>query len=587
MKHTTYSLLLVLVGCLSSGFLNAQNLITPPSQPVRAAAEWEEVQALVVAWTSYSSILTEIVRAGREECKVIVCCDNQNIVNSAKNTLTGAGVDITSNVDFRIVPINSVWMRDYGANTVYTNRVDSLMLVDWIYNRNRPKDNNVPVVLGTQLGIPVYSTSTAPYDLVNTGGNYMSDGNGTAFASRLVFRNNNQIQDGEGSNSNDLFGTSDRDEVGIDTVMNRFMGIQRYIKMPELPYDGIHHIDMHMKLLDEETLLVGQYPAGSSDGPQIEANLQYVLANYKSMFGTDFKVIRVPMPAYPEPGQYPPFNGSSNLDALYPTYANAVFVNKTVILPKYNLPEDVAARDTFVKYLPGYDITQINCNSMIYSGGAIHCITHTIGVYDPLLIVHQPLRDRFNDGQPAEGYLASATFEHRSGIQSATLWWTTDTDPSTAVWQPVNLTASTGNTWQGYIPLQTPGTTIHYYLDATANNGKTLTRPITGPAGSWQFVVLQTSSTIDLTPDAHLAPLYPNPARAITCVPLQSNTDVRGSLRLLNALGQPVAVLHEGTFPAGNSNWFFDARNYTPGVYAVELTLTNGQRQTNRVVVVR
>lgn len=38
------------------------------------------------------------------------------------------------------------------------------------------------------------------------------------------------------------------------------MGIDRYIKMDELPYDGIHHIDMHMKLLDEETLLVGEYP---------------------------------------------------------------------------------------------------------------------------------------------------------------------------------------------------------------------------------------------------------------------------------------------------------------------------------------
>lgn len=36
------------------------------------------------------------------------------------------------------------------------------------------------------------------------------------------------------------------------------MGIERYIKMQTLPYDGIHHIDMHMKLLDEETLLVGQ-----------------------------------------------------------------------------------------------------------------------------------------------------------------------------------------------------------------------------------------------------------------------------------------------------------------------------------------
>ena len=33
---------------------------------------------------------------------------------------------------------------------------------------------------------------------------------------------------------------------------------------------------MHMKLLNEETLLVAEYPEGLSDGPQIEENLQYI-----------------------------------------------------------------------------------------------------------------------------------------------------------------------------------------------------------------------------------------------------------------------------------------------------------------------
>ena len=110
--------------------------------------------------------------------------------------------------------------------------------------------------------------------------------------------------------------------------------------MEELLYDGIHHIDMHMKLLDEETLLIGEFPSGLSDGPQLEANLQYVLSQFKTAFGHDFKIVRVPMPPYN--GQYPPFGSS----ARYPTYANAVFVNRTVIMPKYNIPLDAAARDT-------------------------------------------------------------------------------------------------------------------------------------------------------------------------------------------------------------------------------------------------
>ena len=39
--------------------------------------------------------------------------------------------------------------------------------------------------IGDSLSVPVYSTTQAPFDLVNTGGNFMSDGMGSAFASRL------------------------------------------------------------------------------------------------------------------------------------------------------------------------------------------------------------------------------------------------------------------------------------------------------------------------------------------------------------------------------------------------------------------
>ena len=39
---------------------------------------------------------------------------------------------------------NNIWMRDYGQNTVYKNDVEDRLLVDWIYNRNRPYDDLVP-----------------------------------------------------------------------------------------------------------------------------------------------------------------------------------------------------------------------------------------------------------------------------------------------------------------------------------------------------------------------------------------------------------------------------------------------------------
>ncbi len=51
-------------------------ITTPPTSPVRTAAEWEEAQAICITWTSYTSILREIVRYAKEECTVymaVIC----------------------------------------------------------------------------------------------------------------------------------------------------------------------------------------------------------------------------------------------------------------------------------------------------------------------------------------------------------------------------------------------------------------------------------------------------------------------------------------------------------------------------------
>lgn len=64
--------------------------------------------------------------------------------------------------------------------------MDSLILVDWIYNRPRPLDDVTPTAIAAAFGLPIYETKTPPWDLVHTGGNYMSDGFGTAFSSTLT-----------------------------------------------------------------------------------------------------------------------------------------------------------------------------------------------------------------------------------------------------------------------------------------------------------------------------------------------------------------------------------------------------------------
>ena len=124
-------------------------------------------------------LLTQIIKHAKEESKVIVICENSSYVI---NYLNAYGVD-TVNIEFVEDFYNTVWIRDYGAPTIYGNNVDSLYLVDWIYNRSRPLDDQVPKIISEHLDVPLFATTNLPYDLVNTGGNFMSDGQGTGFSS--------------------------------------------------------------------------------------------------------------------------------------------------------------------------------------------------------------------------------------------------------------------------------------------------------------------------------------------------------------------------------------------------------------------
>lgn len=545
-------LIVVLQACCAQSLAQ---IVTPPAfTNLRAMAEWEEVQALTISWTTFPAILKQIVAAARIETQVIILSDN---VQDTEDYLlsSNSGGAAFSNLD-NVVIVNanydSIWLRDYAANPVYGNEVDSLILVDWLYNRNRPNDNNSPAFVADALNLDLYETSEAPFDMVNTGGNYMSDGFGTAFASELVLEEN----DGDGD-YNIFYPT--HTEQQINNILETFMGIHTYIKMPTLPYDGIHHIDMHMKLVDEETLLVSEYPQGVADGPQINANINYVLNNYTSKFGTPFRVVRIPAPPSTG-GNYPDNNGA------YRTYTNAVFVNNTIIIPTYREEYDTTALRIWSEVCPGYTLVGIDCdntsNNIIAQSGAIHCITHTVGVADPLLISHQPLADTYDDLNP---YFVSAYLSHRSGIERATLYWRLQGSvPFSSIDMSVN-----GDNWEAYIPAQAIGSSIEYYVEGEAISGKIQVRPMPAPEGFWSFEVLGAPTGVSEFHSTSLSRVYPNPASAITCVEIKNEQSVHALITLVDMTGREVHTIHNGHVGSGTSNFFFNAELFESGVYRI------------------
>ena len=105
------------------------------------------------------------------------------------------------------------------------------------------------------------------------------------------------------------------------------------------------------------------------------------------------------------------------------------------------------------------------------------------------------------------------------------------------------------------------------------------------PKGYWKFM---TNCIVTAGIAEHeivkMSPLFPNPASAITCIPLSSQYSANVKVELKNVLGQTMETIFEGEMTPGEKNVFFNAANYSAGVYVVCIT-TNGSTKTQKVII--
>lgn len=510
-------------------FSSKKDIFTlPPGVPVRTLAEWEELEAIALTYdinfsNAKKNLIAQIAFHAKEEVKVLIFCGGASniLIDLVKSELSRRGVVNQDNLFFIKKDFDQrIWIRDFGAHTVYENEVGKRILVDWLYDPNY--DNADVLVSGETsdfLGTDLYTTTTDPYRLKLDGGNLQSDGLGMGIVSTHIFDDN-----------------PDYSEQQLDVVTEQFMGIDKLIKLEKLPFDVIHHVDMHLKLLDEETLLVGQYPDSTADGPQIEANLKYLTENFKTSFDTDFKIKRIEMPA-DRGGKYPDeISGCSDLGkGCYYTYTNAFFINELILIPTYfgGQGADIEALNQWKEMMPGYKIVGINCDSIIKEYGAIHCVTKEIGVKDPLRIIHQKLDEVCQDSDSIQ---FSATIQHTSGIESATLFYSTD---PTVGFQQRTMDFFAGEIWETKIANFPKGTEVTYFIRAFAQNGKTIARPMPAEKGGWTFEVGCNSSGIfDQKVTDFGLQVFPNPVSDNFKIFSPEGVIFSGNLLIYNGLGQ-------------------------------------------------
>lgn len=281
-------------------------------------------------------------------------------------------------------------------------------------------------------------------DLVHTGGNYMTDGQGIAVSTQLVWEENSEKKHDE-----------------INQTINQFLGIQTYHLLPDVNGEYIKHIDCWAKYLSPDTILIREVPSSHSQYNEIEEAVDY-FEKQTSCYNTPYNIVRV----------YTPNNEP---------YTNSLILNEKVFVPMLGGQWDSLAIESYENAMPGYEVLGFFAGDDRWlSTDAIHCRIKGIPDRNMLYIEHTPLSG-YN------GFNVKARIIPYSGesVKSAVLYWKLEGYD----WNSIKMNHIGNFYYESNITMQESGEKVYYYIEAEDNSGRSENHPLMGGADPHSFFV--------------------------------------------------------------------------------------------------
>jgi len=430
---------------------------SPPAGQPRNIAEYNRMQGVVVAYvtdassgSSYFGIPFDLIKEMAKSVTVTTLVENNSKKTEVIQKYLTNGID-TSHCNFLIAPLNSYWTRDYGP-WFAAYQTDSIGIVDFPYNRPRPKDDEVPKTVAGMLGIRWFGMN-----VIHTGGNYMCDGLGTAASTELVWEENPGLS-----------------HIQIAQKVQDYLGIDSYQVRPDPNGTYIDHIDCWGKFLAEDKILIRKVLPSHSQYSQIEAAAAFWTTQI-CPYGYPYKVFRVMTP-----NDQP--------------YTNSVILNHKVLVPFKNSTWDDSAKAAYQAAMPGYEVygfTALSSASWA-STDALHCRVMGLADIGSLYIKHLPL---WGDHPSEQDYIIDAeivAYSHQPiKMDSVLIYYKVSNGP----YHILPMQNTSGNHVTGVIPKQPGGSTIRYYLFAADASGRRETCPLIGPGDPFTFNTVYTDIT--------------------------------------------------------------------------------------------
>jgi len=410
----------------------------PPTGTPRFVAEFEPMQGVMIRYPL--GIPESLVAQLSNNC-MVYCIVSGSQQSQAQSTFQNAGVNM-SNVTFVNAQSDSYWVRDYGPWYIFEDRNPAI--VDNIYNRPRPNDDNMSQVFANFWQIPMYGMR-----LEHTGGNMMEDGRGHGVSDDLVFQENQQD-----------YGIN---EATVRQRMNDYLGINPYHVTIDPQGDYIAHVDCWGKYLAPDKILIAQLPQSNPRYQYYEQVAEY-FATTNCCWGYPYRVYRVF-----EPGGY----------TLAP-YTNSLILNKTVYVPLgTNNTYNNDALAVYQEAMPGYEIVGVTNNG--YTGwentDALHCRTRGVMDFHMLFVDHRDVL--FGEQEWQDSIPVVSKFIAYSGQNlkqdSLLVYYSIDN----GAYQVAHMTA-TGNPdeYVGYIKGYEGESEIDYYVFGADESGHRYTQPV-------------------------------------------------------------------------------------------------------------
>ena len=491
--------------------VRAENFVEtdPPTGTPRFVAEFEPMQGVMIRYPL--GIPTSLVVQLANNCHVY-CIVSSSYQSSAQSSFQSAGVNM-DNVTWVNAASDSYWVRDYGPWYIFEDRNPAI--VDNVYNRPRPNDDNMSGVFANFWQIPMYGMN-----LQHTGGNMMEDGRGHGVSDNLVFQEN-------GNN-----------ETNVRNKMRDYLGIDPYHVTIDPQGDYIAHVDCWGKYLAPDKILIAQLPSTNSHYADYEQVAEY-FANTNCCWGYPYRVYRVQ-----EPGG----------NTIAP-YTNSLILNKSVYVPMGdNSSYNQQAIQVYQEAMPGYNIVGVTNNDW-YTGwentDALHCRTRGVMDFGMLFVDHRYVKFGVQEWQ--DSIAITSKFIAYSGQDlkqdSLLVYYSIDGGE----YQVAHMTA-TGepDEYVGYIKGYQGESEINYYVFGADESGRRYTQPVFAELDPHHFTMEEHTPITPTEPTISVNEIVFDEITNVTFT-ITNNTANPFTINSIEALDDYLIVVdysYAGTLPA-------------------------------------